>query len=441
MNERTVQPGEVLAEKFRVDRVLGEGGMGVVLAAFHLGLQHRVAIKLLRAALANNADVVARFLREARAAVQITSPHVARVTDVATLPDGTPYLVMEYLEGTDLSDVIKTAGPLPIADACRYILEAGEAVSEAHSLGIVHRDIKPANLFLARRRDGKSMIKVLDFGISKVSAEQSLTRTTGMMGSPLYMSPEQLRSARDVDVRTDIWALGVTLFELLAGSPPFTADDLPQLMVQIMTAEPRSLSQLRPDLPPSFVAIVERCLEKDPARRFATIDELIDALRPFASMTLAVRLGSTEVAPVGPGGTQIAGVRTTSPAAQTVQPLVVAPRARSPRTLLLLLSVIALAAAGVAVFAMTRTEPKTEPRSAGGDSTRGLQTVEAPVVSASAAPSVSAAVVPPPAPTVSVAPSTTIKVVKKLPVVPPTSSAVKATPLPVPEEGFKKGDY
>lgn len=443
MNELSVQPGAILADKFRVDRVLGEGGMGIVLAAFHLGLQQRVAIKLLRGALASNGEVVARFLREARAAVQITSPHVARVTDVATLPDGTPYLVMEYLEGQDLSHVIKASGPLPIADACRYILEAGEAVQEAHSLGIIHRDIKPANLFLTRRRDGSSMVKILDFGISKVATEQSFTQTSGMMGSPLYMSPEQLRSARDVDARTDIWALGVTLFELLAGSAPFLADELPQLMMKIMSAEPRSLAQLRPDLPPTFVAVVERCLAKEPAQRFATMEELLHALRPFASMTLPVRLGVTELAAVGRAGTLIAGASTTAPAARTVdQVTAVTPQRPRPIALYAALSVAAIVGVVFVARSLGRVETPPESRSVAGPSTRGLE--PDPLPTASAAP---AAVSPWPAasPSSSAVPpvasaAAPIKVVKKAAVAPVVSTASKTVTL-TPEEGFKKGDY
>src|SRR5690606_21773595 len=196
-------PGTVLAGKFCIEQVLGQGGMGVVVAARHLQLDERVALKFLLPEALSNAEAVARFAREARAAVKIKSEHVARVTDVGTLETGSPYMVMEYLRGTDLGDLVHTQGPLPIADAVEYLLQACEAVAEAHALGIVHRVLKPSNLFLTRRADGSPSIKVLDFGISKVTtgadSQMNMTRTATVMGSPLYMSPEQMASARDVD--------------------------------------------------------------------------------------------------------------------------------------------------------------------------------------------------------------------------------------------------
>src|SRR6266511_1188050 len=226
MNDPPVHEGEILAEQYRVERVQGVGGMGVVVVATHLQLEERVAIKVLVKEALGNAEAVARFAREARAAVKIKSEHVARVIDVGTLETGAPYMVMEYLEGGDLSQVLQSRGALPVEDAVEYVLQTCEAIAHAHVLGIVHRDLKPANLFLIRRPDGTAAIKVLDFGISKVmpakgsSSDNAMTRTRAVMGSPLYMSPEQMTSTRDVDGRTDIWALGVILYELLSGQPP-----------------------------------------------------------------------------------------------------------------------------------------------------------------------------------------------------------------------------
>src|SRR5580700_8244830 len=185
-----VQEGEILDGKYRVDRVLGVGGMGIVVAATHVHLNTRVAIKFLLPAAMGNAQVIERFAREARAAVQIQSEHVARVTDVGSLPTGSPYMVMEYLEGGDLADTLAQSGPMPVAQAVGFVLQACEAIAEAHSLGIVHRDLKPANLFLARRTGRDAVVKVLDFGISKTLDTQSgmsLTGTSSIMGSPLYM--------------------------------------------------------------------------------------------------------------------------------------------------------------------------------------------------------------------------------------------------------------
>jgi serine/threonine protein kinase len=227
----SVITGAMLAGKYRIEHVLGEGGMGVVVAATNEALRQRVAIKLLRSGALANAKALGRFEREARAAASLRSNHVARVLDVGKLEDGRPYMVMEYLEGQDLGDVIDRVGEMPVHEAVDYVLQACEAIAEAHAAGIIHRDLKPKNLFLSRTVDGRPLVKVLDFGISKMedaAEDMSLTRTTEIIGSPSYMSPEQLRASKGVDVRTDIWALGVILFELLTKKLPFqalTADD------------------------------------------------------------------------------------------------------------------------------------------------------------------------------------------------------------------------
>jgi serine/threonine-protein kinase len=236
-----VNVGDVLAGKYRVDKIIGMGGMGVVVGAHHLELDERVALKfLLPEALAND-EAVARFAREARAAVKIKNEHVARVSDVGRLPNGAPYMVMEYLEGVDLATLIKQRGQLSVAEVVDYVLQACEALAEAHCIGIIHRDLKPSNLFIIRRSDGSICVKLLDFGISKVvglvgsGGDMGMTRTAAVMGSPLYMSPEQMESSRNVDARTDIWAAGVILYELLSGRPPFEGDTLPEICVKIAT--------------------------------------------------------------------------------------------------------------------------------------------------------------------------------------------------------------
>jgi serine/threonine-protein kinase len=280
-----VNIGDVLAGKYRVESVLGEGGMGVVVAATHLHLDEKVAIKLLLPDAVRSPDIVSRFLQEGRAAVKIKSEHVARVIDVGTLESGAPYLVMEYLAGSDLADVIATGGPVSPDLAMEYVLQASEALAEAHALGIVHRDLKPANLFLTRRADGSPCVKVLDFGISKVTdgANHSKTKTSAVMGSPAYMSPEQMRSSRDVDGRSDIWALGAILYELLAGAPPFDADTVPQLCLMIMQDPLPPLSRVRLDVPPALEAAIRRCQEKDRENRFQHIGELAAALAPLVT--------------------------------------------------------------------------------------------------------------------------------------------------------------
>jgi serine/threonine-protein kinase len=279
-----VQPGQMLAEKYRVERILGAGGMGVVVAARHVQLNILVAIKFLLPHVLNNRDAVARFAREARAAVRIKSEHVARVSDVGTLENGAPYMVMEYLEGTDLASYLRSRQRLSVDKALHFVLQACQAIAEAHQLGIVHRDLKPANLFLTRAADGSDIVKVLDFGISKnldPDASQgtgSMTTAAGALGSPTYMSPEQLTEAGEVDARTDIWALGVILFEFLVGAPPFRADNLPKLFLAILHQKPPSPATARPDLPLPLVNVILRCLEKDRKKRFASIDEFAGAL-------------------------------------------------------------------------------------------------------------------------------------------------------------------
>jgi serine/threonine-protein kinase len=282
-----LREGDLLAGKYRIGRVLGVGGMGVVVAARHEQLEQMVAIKFVKDDALDNDEAVERFLREARSAARLKSEHVARVLDVGRLESGAPYMVMEFLEGSDLAQALTKDGPMAVDLAAALMLQVCEAVAEAHAAGIVHRDLKPENLFLTRTVGGSPKMKVLDFGVSKTSMplgdpSAKLTRTRAMLGSPLYMAPEQLRSSRDVDSRTDVWSLGVVLFELLSGRSPFEADAMPELCLKIVNEPPLSLAQLRPMVPLAIVAIVERCLEKDRTKRFDNAAELALALEPFA---------------------------------------------------------------------------------------------------------------------------------------------------------------
>jgi len=285
------QRGDVLAGKYRVDRVIGDGGMCIVYAAEHLQLEDWVAVKVLRTEWVDRPEVVERFLREGKTATRIRSEHVVRTFDVGTLDDGTPCLVMEYLLGSDLDALLTANGPLPVPAAVDYLLQAGEAIGEAHQLGIVHRDLKPANLFLTHRADGSPWVKVLDFGISKLAPrafaatgrELALTGTHSIMGSPRYMSPEQMRSSMEVDHRADIWAAGVILHELIAGQPPFDGETMPEICANILQSPAPPLTTLCPDVLPDMEAVVLRCLEKDPARRFQNLGELAAALREFGT--------------------------------------------------------------------------------------------------------------------------------------------------------------
>jgi serine/threonine-protein kinase len=261
--------------------------MGAVFAARHELLQKQVAIKLMAEEHAGTPEAVTRFFNEARAAAGIEGEHVARVLDVGQLENGAPFMAIELLDGADLARVLEERGPLPVHDVIDWVLQALEALAEAHSLGIVHRDLKPANLFLARRRDGTSLLKVLDFGISKQSpavsaGSPSITATSSILGSPMYMAPEQLRSAKTVDARADIWAIGVVLYELLSGRLPFQAENVAELFVAVLERTPPGLRTLRADVPPGLEEVVARCLARDVGERFQNVVDVAEALEPFA---------------------------------------------------------------------------------------------------------------------------------------------------------------
>lgn len=275
--------GDTLLGKYRVERLLGQGGMGVVLAARHIELGELYAIKMMHTRLPTADDAAGRFVREARASARLKGDHVARVHDVGRTDEGDLYMVMEYLEGMDLKTYLAQNGRLPMEEAVDYILQACDGIGEAHEAGIVHRDIKPANLFLLRKRKtGQSLVKVVDFGISKnlnPGEGTELTQSGTMLGSPLYMSPEQMQYAHQVDSRTDIWSLGVVLYELITGKVPFPGDTMTQVVHGVMHLEPKSVRFHVPTVPPSLDAVIAQCLRKDAEQRFATIDALILALR------------------------------------------------------------------------------------------------------------------------------------------------------------------
>jgi serine/threonine protein kinase len=289
--ETPVQPGDVLADKYRVERVLGQGGMGLVVAARHLELGELFAVKFLLPEAIANAEAMERFHREARASARLKGQHVVKVHDVGRLSTGAPYIVMEYLEGSDLKTVLRERGPLPAVEAALILLQACEAITEAHAIGIVHRDIKPANLFLAELPVGGPCVKVLDFGISKQTAPDSgdITKTGAALGSPAYMSPEQMLSSRSADARSDIWSLGAVLYELVTGVSPFAAEVVTEVIARVLKNEPVPPSRLRPELPEWVDAIVMRCLKKEPGERFSSVEELTEALRQSAELPPSTR--------------------------------------------------------------------------------------------------------------------------------------------------------
>ncbi|MDB4937922.1 MAG: Serine/threonine-protein kinase pkn3, partial [Labilithrix sp.] len=282
----TPEPGQILAGKYLVEEILGVGGMGVVVAAKHVQLDQKVAIKYLLPSALLNPEVVERFAREARAAAKIRGEHVARVIDVGQFDDGAPYMVMEHLEGHDLARQLELHGPLSVEDAIRYMLETCEALAEAHAAKIVHRDLKPSNLFLATQPDKSTIIKVLDFGISKTgdAPSASLTKTSALMGTAFYMSPEQLTNPKGVDHRSDIWALGVILYELLSGRQPFMGESVPEIIGGILSNQPELIRTLRADVPVGLEAVIVKCMQSKTADRYQSVAALAAALGPFANV-------------------------------------------------------------------------------------------------------------------------------------------------------------
>ncbi len=285
------QQGELLDGKYRIERLLGEGGMGAVAKATHILRRAPVALKFMSPAVTAMSGAVDRFVNEGVAASQIDSDHVVKVFDVGRMPSGAPYLVMEYLEGRDLADLLAREGPaLDGPRAVHFVLQMLRALHAAHTVGIIHRDMKPSNCFVITKDGEVDFVKLVDFGISKVRSEDAdgkaanLTRTNSALGTPLYMSAEQAKSPRDVDARSDLYSVGAILYELLSGRTPYTSDtgEFTELLFKIFTTDPDPLGSLRPDLPPALVAIVHRALAREREARFHSALDMAEALFPFA---------------------------------------------------------------------------------------------------------------------------------------------------------------
>ena len=443
--EPGIEPGTVIANKYRVDRVIGKGGMGVVVAATQLALDRMVAIKLVRTDCAVEPMAVERLLREAKAAASIKSEHVARVLDVGTLEDGAPFIVMEYLEGSDLQSLVDRDGALPAADAVDILLEACEALAEAHRNGIVHRDVKPANLFLARLPGGASTLKVVDFGISKLMRPDpapSLTLPATIVGSLYHMAPEQMRGAA-VDARTDVWALGLVLFELLTGRRPFVDQAWPAVCARVLHGSAPLIEGPVAGVNDELLAIIGKCLRRQPQDRFANVAELAVALNRFGTrrghasleriVLLATSTGSLAAADAlaAPprmgtldalagtrpadtlGGTRPVAAPAASPTAATPMPLSSAPALEAPSRALRLARVGALLAlVGTVVWLVPRSRPAQReqiaplqpaapaaaPQPLTAEETRPREPVVAPLVTPERAESPAAAPKPAPAP-------------------------------------------
>jgi serine/threonine protein kinase len=287
-------PGTLIAGKYVVENVIGEGGLGIVLSARHQKLDQQVAIKILRLDMTHSPSTVERFVREGQLVAKIHSEHVVRVYDVGTLENGTPFIVLEYLHGLNLAKVLSEKKRLPVEMAVDYVLEACEALAEAHSLGIVHRDLKPDNMFVARKAAGSTVVKILDFGISKLAQKDGeswkrVTQDGDRFGTPAYMSPEQLKSAAKVSPTSDIWSMGVVLYELLTGILPFDGIELPELITNILTKPPLPLRAHCPAAPPELEVVLNRCLTKKAAQRYRNVAELAQDLAPFGNPATAPR--------------------------------------------------------------------------------------------------------------------------------------------------------
>lgn len=388
-----VNEGDVLAGRYRVERVIAQGGMGIVVAARHAQLGQRVALKILHHKSGNREQSVARFLTEAKASALIRSDHVVTVSDVGTLDSGQPFMVMEFLEGADFAAVLEREGPLPVEAAVDTVLQALEGLAAAHVAKIVHRDLKPGNLFRVERGDGSRVVKVLDFGVSKalsadVRAEGTVTTTDAVFGSPLYMSPEQMQAATRADARSDIWSIGVVLFELLTCRLPFEADTMAGLAVEIATQPPKLLGTFMSRPPDGLDAVIAKCLEKRPRARYANVAELALDLEPFlpgsrARVERIERLlgappSAPRLAPTAPQRKVPVGAETLGPVDATPA----APPTRNRARLAIGLGALALVGA-IGLFALSRVHaPSVAAAAPTPDLAPAPQSASPPVVAA-----------------------------------------------------------
>jgi serine/threonine-protein kinase len=466
MDSHASRVGEVVGEKYRLVRLLGEGGMGSVYEARHDLIGRRFAVKFLHAELASHPEILARFRREAQAAGSLENENIAAVTDFGSSPDGAPYIVMEFLEGEDVAKTLARFGPMSVQRAAHILIQVCRGLFAAHGRGIVHRDLKPENLLLQQRGDGQDLVKILDFGIAKLKSSegpQNQTRTGITLGTPYYMPPEQARGQKELDERADIYALGVILFELLSGRKPHDGENYNSILYSIlMQAAPR-IETFRSDLPPDLAAIVHKAMAADPNDRFQTVSELSQALAPYTgrSITPAPTIGhaSTVMAP------PVASQRSTSTRAPVaLTPSMPYPTAASaPRSnagLFVSLAALLLVGGGAAAWFFTRTPTvaQTAPSAATPVAAVAQPTLvpslaptpvapppEPPAAQATASASASAAPAAPPA-AVAVRPAKGAKGAKpqeKTVVAPAPAAATPppaARPVPAPRPAAKPDD-
>jgi serine/threonine protein kinase len=363
--EGQLQPGDEVLGKLRVIRLLGAGGLGAVYEVEHTLTKHRRALKLLHPKYRSDPEVVQRFLREASAAGHIGNPHIVEMFDAGSLPSGEPYLLMEMLQGQPLSALFRDEGRLPIGLAASLVHQAARALEDVHRSGVVHRDLKPDNLFVVTR-DGRPFVKVLDFGISRfdsaLTGALTVTRAGTAMGTPLYMAPEQMRGAHDVDGRADLYALGVILYEALAGGLPYWAESFAELSALVLGGQPRPLSEHRPDVPAPLAAIVHRALSPDRDQRFSSAAELAASLEPFVDATdrspepSRHQVGDTVQALATPHTTPATRQPTPSPMVPIVKPTP-AKTSKGPRIVLFASLALILMPCGLCLIAMLNSEP------------------------------------------------------------------------------------
>ncbi len=284
--------GDVIDDKYRIDKVLGSGAMGIVVLATNVALRSEVALKFMHPMMAIEPKHANRFIREARAAVQLRNQHITQVFDLGEHPDNGPFIVMEYMKGQDLLEYLKDKAPLPTNEAVELIRQAATGVAMAHAAGIIHRDLKPGNMFITNN-NGRRILKVLDFGVSKLSSSESLsmTSTNMVIGSPMYMAPELFESARHASFSSDIWAIGIIFYRMLTGRLPFYAESLPETVAKILFSPPVPLTHWLSDVPSELLQVINVCLERDPNNRFATAQEFLNAL---AQLPARIRTGSHE---------------------------------------------------------------------------------------------------------------------------------------------------
>ena len=395
--------GKTTGGKYRLVRLIGSGGMGEVYEAQHSHIGRRFAIKFLHPMLASNAEIVARFQREAQAAGSLENENIAAVVDAGMAVGGAPYLVMEYLEGADLAHLLLASGPLPAPRAAYIMIQACRGLAAAHSRGIVHRDLKPENLFVCRGNDGSDLIKVLDFGIAKLHTGIGITKTGTTMGTPFYMSLEQARGAREVDHRTDIYALGVILYELLSGSKPHPGESYNEILFHVLSEEPAPLDSLRPGLPLGLAAVVHKAMAREAEDRYASAADFTAALIPFAGRAVTPLRSLVGFAAVGETVSSPASLPAFAVVAPTMQKTLETPAPAAKRGLPLAMVWGALAAgAALAGFLILWSLPRHEPTQARAlaPSAPAPVTVPAPVPAPTPAP----APVPVPAPAAAVIP-------------------------------------